>query len=151
MIEQAPLLALLAAVPFSTVLLASKILKLNLYTQDLLTGAAFGLLLVPLARLELNADFAKPCHLIAGFSYTLYVTHFPVLAFLSTFLIHNVRVAPGLAGLISFAEMFTVATLCAYLISCVFERNTTRIQTSILRRMGAIRRPPSARMALRVE
>jgi peptidoglycan/LPS O-acetylase OafA/YrhL len=103
--------------------------------QDALTGVAFALLLVPLSSLNVWNFVAQPARLFAGFSYTLYVVHFPFLSFLMCAVIRNRRFEPGAEGLCVFAILFTAAMVYAYLIALIFERNTSEIQAWLVRKL----------------
>jgi peptidoglycan/LPS O-acetylase OafA/YrhL len=95
---------------------------------------------------------ARPAKVFAGFSYTLYVTHFPFLAFTTSLVTNNIRVEPSLHGLITFVSLFTLVLVYAFLVSLAFERNTPAIQRAVLRSLSTIRLPGRAsQIALRPE
>jgi peptidoglycan/LPS O-acetylase OafA/YrhL len=144
--------AIVTAVLFCLVLILSKTIKLDDVLQDVITGVAFAVLVVPLCTLDASEFVTRPAKLFAGFSYTLYVAHFPFLAFLTSALLHNARVAPSGRGLVTFAALFAVTMGYAYLVSLAFERNTPALQTWLLRNVTSLQLVGrSAKIALRTE
>lgn len=71
---------------------------------------------------------------IAGFSYTLYLTHMPILVFFSAWMKH--RSLPTMKGSLLPLAILCVTIAYAYVIAMIFERNTDKIRTSLESRFG---------------
>lgn len=95
---------------------------------DFILGAVVAVMLVPLSRASLPRPIANLSHLGAEFSYTLYLTHFPLAAFVACFALHNQRIAPSLASAGVFAGMLTLAIVYAYAVYLLFERRTPAVR-----------------------
>ena len=121
--------------------------------NDLLLGLGFAGLVAGLAvRSELSgfksplsglrpqvSGFALYARLSAGlseFSYTLYLVHFPLLAFFFFVVFQGRQVAPGLGSAVGFAGILTAVVIYASAIWWLFERNTDRIRKKIEQLMG---------------
>jgi len=107
---------------------------------------------VPLCSLDAGAVVTRIATSFAAFSYTLYVVHFPFLAFLTCTFTHNVRVAPSSSGLVVFGALFAAAVAYAYVVSLIFERNTPVLQAWLMQSLSPlriVRRP--IKTALRAE
>ena len=102
--------------------------------SDLLVGAAFSALLASLVKNELTDGFAVVIfRRVAGFSYTLYLTHFPLAAFLACWLLENRRLEPSPRAFVIFAAAIVALLLYAFGISLAFERNTGAAQDYLVR------------------
>lgn len=102
--------------------------------SDLLVGAAFSTLLVSLAKSKFSSGFAAVLfRRAADFSYTLYLTHFPLMAFLACWLLKNRRLEPSPAAYLLFGTAVLVLVLYAFGISIVFESKTEIIQAYLKR------------------
>jgi peptidoglycan/LPS O-acetylase OafA/YrhL len=103
---------------------------------DLLVGAAFSALLVAIVRGgPVNNVASAVSRRMANFSYTLYLTHFPLAAFLACWLLGNKRLAPSPEESAAFAAAVVLLLLYAFGISLLFENNTNAIQTYLKRRL----------------
>jgi peptidoglycan/LPS O-acetylase OafA/YrhL len=107
--------------------------------NDLLLGLGFAALMAGLAaRSELSAFrfplFQWYARLSAGlseFSYTLYLVHFPVLAFFFYVALQGRQMAPGPGGALWFAGILAAVLIYAAGIYWCFERNTDRIRKQV--------------------
>jgi peptidoglycan/LPS O-acetylase OafA/YrhL len=127
------LLVLLACV------LLTKSGKLHDSYSDYSIGLSFSIVLVALTQLRSSRLLELGATFLSNFSYTLYLVHFPFLAFIFSFTFRNARYEPGLRGAFIFAAAFIAAAAYAYGIYWVFERNTARLQTGIIRRIRSKR------------
>ena len=123
-------------------LLASRMEKLGA-CADLILGGGFACLVMALAvrpatpSMPGKASFISSplvnlyARLAAGaseFSYTLYLVHFPLLAFIFYTAFHGQQLAPGLLGAVWFGGLSVLMLLYAGGIWWCFERNTDRFR-----------------------
>jgi len=109
--------------------------------NDLLLGLGFAGLVAGLAarselsgfkfplsafRFPLFQWYARLSAAASEFSYTLYLVHFPLLAFFFFAVFQGRQVAPGLGSAFWFAGILAVVLLYAAIIYWCFERNTDR-------------------------
>ncbi|MDJ0391471.1 acyltransferase family protein [Roseomonas sp. E05] len=137
------LLAALAALayPFLLPLLPSGAVKL-------LVGIAFAstLLATRFSRNDGALPFAEWHALFAGFSYSLYLVHAPILHSVLTFLQGRadpeLRLLPaGLAPLLWGVSLFVLLAVCGYVFSCFTEAHTDRLRVALTQSLGLRRRP----------
>jgi peptidoglycan/LPS O-acetylase OafA/YrhL len=113
-----------------------------LRANDLLLGLAWAALLPGLAVLSpMGGIYAWLAGRLADISYTLYATHFPLLAFLWFTAIAPVQWSPGPKSLALGLASLVLTLGYATAVWWCFERNTARIRTAMLRRLE---RPRSA-------
>ncbi|MEZ5899128.1 MAG: acyltransferase [Hyphomicrobiaceae bacterium] len=107
-------------------------------TGDLALGVAFALLLPGLAAAPAsNANYVRASSALSNISFTLYATHFPLLAFLwFTFQAPN-QFAPGPYGLAVVIAYIAVSVAIAALLWWMFERHTHRIRQAISSRLSS--------------
>jgi peptidoglycan/LPS O-acetylase OafA/YrhL len=95
--------------------------------SDLCVGIAFSLFLFAVLQMDaqkVEGVYQRAAHFLAGFSYSLYVLHFPVLLFLRAWLVPLQRWQPDVRHLI-YGVILGMATLgFAWLVSVFTERNT---------------------------
>ncbi len=96
-------------------------------------GAAAAIACRPLAALPLAPRFFGWA---AGFSYTLYAIHLPLILLIAT-LFETIGLppdlAPGRTPFVEFAVTIAISLLAAFLVSLVTERKTGRIRAAMLR------------------
>lgn len=92
----------------------------------------YGLLHNPRPVSKLYRKFADQ---IAGFSYTLYLTHLPFLVFFSAWVNH--RRQPSAAGFVVPVGILCLTVAYSYVIAMIFERNTNRIRKRLESAFGA--------------
>jgi peptidoglycan/LPS O-acetylase OafA/YrhL len=117
---------------------------------DLAIGATFALMLVPLSQISLERQrLAHAFRSSANMSYTLYLVHFPFIAFLASYMLSNSRYDPSYASVGIFTGCLILVLLYAYGIYFVFERNTDVVR----KRLSTLLRIPgkgTAKAATRV-
>jgi peptidoglycan/LPS O-acetylase OafA/YrhL len=101
--------------------------------SEFILGFLFASLLGVLTTFRLARFGTRLATFVASFSYTLYVIHLPLFAFLTSVLLHSARLAPNMSGLAAYGACFFAAIVCAYVMSLLFERNTARVQATLLR------------------
>jgi peptidoglycan/LPS O-acetylase OafA/YrhL len=96
--------------------------------SDLALGLAFTLFLFGILQLEFGTGsdyYPRSAHRFAGFSYSLYVLHFPLLLFLKAWLAPSQKWQPDALHLFYGAILSTIALSFAWLVS-LFTENKTR-------------------------
>jgi peptidoglycan/LPS O-acetylase OafA/YrhL len=95
--------------------------------SDLSLGIAFGLFLFGVIQMDFGTNrslYPRVAHLMAGFSYSLYVLHFPLLLFLRAWLVPQQRWQPD-AKHLAYGTIVGAIILCfAWLISTFTESKT---------------------------
>jgi peptidoglycan/LPS O-acetylase OafA/YrhL len=127
--------ALVSLIALSACLAASRTGKLAEPGSNLAVGIGFALFLFGVLHLKFGTDgttYPRVAHVLAGFSYSLYVLHFPFLLFLRAWIVPSQRWQPDAAHL-ALGIVIGVATLgFAWLVSLVTE-NKTRVARQWLR------------------
>jgi peptidoglycan/LPS O-acetylase OafA/YrhL len=112
----------------SACLIAARTGKSAMLGSDLAVGIGFALFLFGVLHMNSGAGgavYARIAHALAGFSYSLYVLHLPLLLFLRAWMVPLQRSQPDAAHLAS-GVAIGVATLgFAWLVS-LFTENKTR-------------------------
>ncbi len=127
-----PSLCGLSAVALGVALVVARARAPNM-TSDLLVGVSFAALLASRARGGGPAGLlATIWRRLANCSYTLYLTHFPLAAFLSCWLLHNRRLELTPSSLALFAAAMAVLVLYAYGIALLFESRTRALQACLI-------------------
>lgn len=104
--------------------------------SDLFVGVTFSALLVALVRsTSANGPIVAMSRHMANFSYTLYLTHFPLAALLACLVLKNRRLEPSPTAFLLFASAVVLLVIYAYGISLLFENNTQAVQAYFLRRL----------------
>lgn len=103
---------------------------IGILTMELLTGIAFGLVLWGLLRDAIPFPrWLRPCARYgAGASFSLYVTHFPLLAIALAALGYGVRRSPDLASFGLIISLCCLAVAVGWLFSRVTEAHTGRLR-----------------------
>src|ERR1700730_1395910 len=123
----------LSAALFLAAIASAKLLPAN-QLGDFMCGGAFALLLYFLIKIRGREGIvSRLSKTLAEFSYTLYLTHFPLLALLSCAMLPNARFQPGVGPLALYHALLLAMTAYAYFIYVLFERNTGHVQTVLLR------------------
>jgi peptidoglycan/LPS O-acetylase OafA/YrhL len=97
--------------------------------SDLGVGLAFSLFLFGVLQMEIGTGhgfYPRTAHTIAGFSYSLYVLHFPFLLLLRAWMVPPQRWQPDMAHLGYGAIIGTVTIGLAWFVS-IFTENKTRV------------------------
>jgi len=117
---------------------------------DLIASIAFATWILILAHASArppSAIYAKYARGLAGFSYTLYLVHFPFILFLRTGLLHGHPWQPSARHLM-FGLLVSVAVIAyAYAVASITEAKTAAVRAFIVSRMA----PDSKRRTALVE
>jgi len=139
---------IIALILFITVLIIARFnLTTIKYLSDLLIAISFGIFL--LSMKEVNNSFLcrtkKINSVLAGFSYSLYVIHYPLMLFLlsvwvSIFQISNFsnEYQPSGVGIAIYLSMMIIIIAIAYAFSLVTENNTALVRRWLKRKLKII-------------
>jgi len=98
-------------------------------TADLTLGVAWAALIPALAlRRPSGALYTRVATGLAEISYTLYATHFPLLAFAWFVFMAPRKAVPGLSSMLTAGGLLVVLLLAAVVLWWCFERNTARVR-----------------------
>jgi peptidoglycan/LPS O-acetylase OafA/YrhL len=126
-------LTVLSAMLFLAAIASAKLLPAGLLS-DFMCGGTFALLLYFLTQIRVhNGVVSRLSKTLAGFSYTLYLTHVPLLALLSCAILRNTTFQPGVGPLALYLMLLVAITSYAYFVYVLFERHTHHVQTVLLR------------------
>jgi peptidoglycan/LPS O-acetylase OafA/YrhL len=99
--------------------------KYSWYGSDYIIGATFALVVPGLAMKNMATSmYRKAAELLSDTSYTLYVTHFPFLAFVFYVFFLPTKHYPDWRGSVLFVVILAGALLYAKVVWWCFERNT---------------------------
>jgi peptidoglycan/LPS O-acetylase OafA/YrhL len=99
--------------------------------SDLALGMTFSLFLFGILRLEFGTQrdyYPRIAHLFAGFSYSLYVLHFPLLVFLKAWVAPSQRWQPNMPNLFYGIVVGTITLSFAWLVSLFTENRTHAVR-----------------------
>jgi len=100
---------------------------------DFAIGAVFAAMLLPLSQMgKISVGIGKLSRVVAEFSYTLYLTHFPIAAFLACYVLGNQRLMPGFTSAAIFVGLFVTLILYSFLVYLSFERNTRPVRRMMM-------------------
>lgn len=116
------------------------------YLGDLGLGLGVALALPALAHLRLPKMLATASRGASEMSFTLYVTHFPLLTAIALTSFAPARRLPGLEAAALYAGLLALAIAAAVALWWCFERNTDRLYLALTRRLG-LTRPAAAEHA----
>jgi peptidoglycan/LPS O-acetylase OafA/YrhL len=113
--------------------------------SDFFLGLGFAATLPYLVRkLAAPRWLASTSAWLADFSYTLYLAHFPFVAFLWYTLLGSERLLPSATATGRFVVLSLAAVGYSYLLSLLFERHTNRLRRWVMRRIqGHDKRTPN--------
>lgn len=112
---------------------------------DLVLGLAWAATLPALALVrDLGHQYRRLAHALSEISYTLYATHFPLLALLYFCAIAPHQWPPGPAMFTIGAVMLCASLLLAWAMWWCFERNTVAVRNAALRFLGRGKKISSA-------
>lgn len=138
-----------AAIPFVLVLGLSVAHPLDSpFLMDAIVALAFGLWIyavVEAREKSMSALYAKPARLFAGFSYTLYLTHFPIVFLLRSRIIGSRAWNPTFVHFVYAFLITAAATLAAYLLALVTETKTAAARRKVMSLFPSTRRPAPAK------
>ena len=105
---------------------------------DLLLGLAVVIALPVLAGIESpGAIYTRIGRSLSEISFTLYVTHFPLLTFLVMVGLAPVRRSPGVDSFLIFGILISVAVLFSVLLWQCFERHTDRVFSILISKLSS--------------
>ena len=123
-----------AVVMLGAALTASWFGALRGFAGDLAIGLAFAALLLPLSQIRSFPSLgAGLINTGAGFSYTLYLVHFPFAAFVVSWIFGNKMLTPDLIGMLIYLGILALVILYAYAVYLLFERNTRQVRNVVFR------------------
>jgi peptidoglycan/LPS O-acetylase OafA/YrhL len=133
---------LLAYLALIGCLIAARSGRSAVFGSDLAVWIACSLFLFSLLQLEFEPHYSyysRTAHLFAGFSYSLYVLHFPLLLFLRAWIVPSKRWQPDAAHL--FCALIVGATVLgfAWLVAVFTENKTHLVRSWIRNRIHTIR------------
>jgi len=131
---------LLSAIILCACLSAARTSIASMLGTDLAVGIAFTLFLYGILQLELGAGsrhYLGFAHRFAGFSYSLYVLHFPLLLFLRAWTVPSQRWQPNGVHLL-YGSLIGVAVLVFAWAVSLFTENKTRAARHWVRRKLSI-------------
>jgi len=127
---------LLSAIILFACLSAARTSFASMLGSDLAVGIAFTLFLFGILQLELGAGsrhYLGVAHRFAGFSYSLYVLHFPLLLFLRAWAVPSQRWQPDGVHLLFGSLIGVVVLFFAWSVS-LFTENKTRVARDWVRK-----------------
>jgi len=116
--------------------------------MDAIVALAFGFwiyALVEAPERSMPAFYAKPARLFAGFSYTLYLTHFPIVFLLRSRIIGSRVWNPSFIHFVYALLITAGATLVAYLLALGTETKTAVARRKVMALFPSARRPAPAK------
>jgi peptidoglycan/LPS O-acetylase OafA/YrhL len=125
-------------------LAAARLLQWNPVLSDLEVGFVFTLFLFALLQFEVrdySSGYSKLAHRFAGFSYSLYILHFPFLLFFRSWLVPPQRWQPTAIHLSWAAAVGAGSLLFAWLVSLVTEAKTDVARKWLTRQLDHPARP----------
>lgn len=118
----------LSLLAVSVSLVAARARDSSVLGNDLILGVTFTVFLFGVLQLDFGTGrdyYPRAAHRFAGFSYSLYVLHFPLLLFMKAWLAPSQKWQPDAVHLFYAAILGTIALSFAWLVS-LFTENKTR-------------------------
>jgi peptidoglycan/LPS O-acetylase OafA/YrhL len=113
--------------------------------SDLVLGTAFSLFLFGILQMEFGTQhvhYSHATHLLAGFSYSLYVLHFPLLLFFRAWWAPSHRWQPDMTHLFYGAIVGAISLGFAWLVSVFTEKQTHFVRDWMAHLFRRLSRPP---------
>jgi peptidoglycan/LPS O-acetylase OafA/YrhL len=133
--------ALISFFVFSICLFAARTGSWGMLGNDLAVGVGFSLFLFGVLQMDIGTRHSGPARTFAGFSYSLYVLHFPVLLFIKAWVAPPLGWQPHTAHVIAGAMIGIAVLGFAWIVSLVTEKRTGAVQQWL---RGKIRRNKGA-------
>jgi peptidoglycan/LPS O-acetylase OafA/YrhL len=127
------------AVPlFSTALVLARLEVIRFpYWEQFFLGAGFALLLASFSGRSFAFPFRHVSRYLAGFSYSVYLVHFPVLMFVVsvcwTIYGFGIKMPFGPKGLCVYAVLMSLAIFSSWLVSLITEKRTAALRFAMHR------------------
>jgi peptidoglycan/LPS O-acetylase OafA/YrhL len=120
---------------------SSRLKWLNDFDVDLFEAIAVGAVILGASSWKCPKSWKVPVSLAAEMSYSLYLTHFPLLALLSALILRNQRLEFGAEGHLIFAGVAAACIVQAGMLYLAFERHTAVVRRWLMSRMlrGSVR------------
>jgi peptidoglycan/LPS O-acetylase OafA/YrhL len=125
---------LIASTAVFACLVASRTRNSGALASDIALGVTFSVFLFGILQIEPRRhqeSYAKVAHLLAAFSYSLYVLHFPLLLFVRAWLVPSLRWQPNIPHLFCGLMIGTVTLLFAWSVSIFTEKKTATVRAWI--------------------
>lgn len=108
----------------------TKLFQNNLSSiKDILIGSSFSLFLIVLVKVKIaNEHIKKVSQYISDMSYSMYLTHFPLLILLALFWLEGGQLQPTALNLGIYVVFFTSVFIFSRLFWWLFERNTNYVR-----------------------
>ncbi len=130
---------LFSSVTLLAALTAARTGRLGPESSDLAVGLAFAAFLYGVLQLDLKvlADgiYLRGAHLFAGFSYSLYVLHFPFLLFLRAWLAPGKRWQPDTQHLLYGVGIGALVLVFSWLVAMATEFKTREVREGVRKRL----------------
>jgi peptidoglycan/LPS O-acetylase OafA/YrhL len=123
--------SLVAVAVLAVCLTAARLGRWSWLGSDLAVGTAFALFLFGVLQMNFGmrlVSYRRVAHFLAGFSYSLYVLHFPLVLFLRAWIAPPERWQPDGRHLLYGAEMGAVVLVFAWMISTFTEDKTGELR-----------------------
>jgi peptidoglycan/LPS O-acetylase OafA/YrhL len=142
------LFVVLSGTGLAVALTLSRTSELHGVLSDFLIGASFATMLVPISQVHrANPILAKLSRAGAEFSYTLYLMHFPIAAFLACYVLGNRRLMPNLESVMVYIGFLFIILLYSYATYLLFERNTLAVRHAISQLAAQLRADEASKPA----
>lgn len=103
---------------------------------DYITGIIYMLVLLSFLKSQFNNNIGKKIfQFFSNISYTLYLSHVPVVAFFFCYYLHNNRMQFSGGGILIFAILLSLILLYAFLLYNIFEKRTPEFRKLILKKI----------------
>jgi peptidoglycan/LPS O-acetylase OafA/YrhL len=138
-----------ATILFAACLAAARNGKMPPQISDFVVGFAFSAFLLGILQLDFwlppDGGYLRNARLFAGFSYTLYVLHFPLLLFLRAVITPTSRWQPDLRHLLSGAGIGIAVLVFCWVVARLTEHRTGEIRRTLAKALPLTARQPSAK------
>ena len=123
--------------------------KITSQISDLVVGFAFSAFLFGILQLDFwlprDGAYLRNARLFAGFSYTLYVLHFPLLLFLRAVITPGARWQPDVRHLLSGVGIGVAALTFCWVVARFTEHRTGEVRRSLAKALHLGAQPASAK------
>ena len=121
------------AVLLFTLYLSKSNISLRYVSKDILIGLSFSVLLISLMRSQLPfAPLRRAAAFMADISYSLYLTHFPIVLLIAATFYGTNQVKPDVIGMSQFVAWLGVVLLMALTFWFLFERHTDSVRHKVM-------------------
>jgi hypothetical protein len=122
-------------------LLATRTGVLSGWSGDLALGLGCAILVSAFAcRSSTNSLYGRISAGISDISYTLYLVHFPLMAFVFFVFFHGKQIAPTAVTALWFGALFGLTIAYSVIIWWLFERNTDKVRIFVETKIAKLRK-----------